>query len=122
MPEGEYIQMLDGGSIYICTSYQEGGPLPAMDAMARGCVVITTPVGQMMEIIQDGYNGYICSTKEQFLEKIAYLANNPEQLHTMRLASSDTLQQKRSRDIISKKVANFLFTLSQYFYENISKV
>jgi glycosyltransferase involved in cell wall biosynthesis len=36
LPEAEYIKRLDACDIYLVTSYQEGGPIPAMDAMLRG--------------------------------------------------------------------------------------
>ncbi len=46
-------------SFYICASEFEGTPNPALEAMACGLPVISTPVGNLPEIIIDGYNGYI---------------------------------------------------------------
>ncbi len=113
LPESEYISVLDGGNIYLCTSYQEGGPIPAMDAMARGCVIITTPVGQMTEIIEDGMTGYICNSKQEFLEKIILLTRDIERLYQMRVQSIRTIARKRARKAISEKVLSFLHTLKK---------
>jgi Glycosyltransferase len=45
--------------IYICASEYEGTPNPALEALACGLPVISTRVGNMPEIIRDGYNGYL---------------------------------------------------------------
>ena len=42
---------------YICASANEATPNPALEALACGLPVITTPVGNMPEIILDGVNG-----------------------------------------------------------------
>jgi glycosyltransferase involved in cell wall biosynthesis len=112
LPEDEYIKKLDAGSIYICTSFQEGGPLPAMDAMARGCIILTTPVGQMLELVEDGVNGFFCNSEDDFLSKVIMLMNDKKLFGQMRMNAIRTMSQKRSKGIISSQVAIFLKTLS----------
>lgn len=46
-------------SLYICASEYEGTPNPALEALSCGLPVITTRVGNMPEIIMDGYNGFL---------------------------------------------------------------
>lgn len=46
-------------SFYLCASEFEGTPNPALEAMACGLPVISTAVGNMPELIKDGWNGYI---------------------------------------------------------------
>ena len=46
-------------SVYLCASEAEGTPNPALEAMACGLPVISTHVGNMVEMIVDGYNGYL---------------------------------------------------------------
>jgi glycosyltransferase involved in cell wall biosynthesis len=108
LPVDEYMHKLDASSIYICTSFQEGGPLPAMDAMARGCIVLTTPVGQMLELIKNGVNGFFCSTESEFVDKINLLMHESECFEKMRLNAIQTIRRERSEDIISEQVAAFL--------------
>jgi glycosyltransferase involved in cell wall biosynthesis len=53
-------QMIDWyqtGTIYICTSSSEGTPNPALEAAACGCVVVSTRVGNMPELIETHVNG-----------------------------------------------------------------
>jgi len=111
LPLDTYMRLIDNHEIYLCTSFMEGGPLPAMDAMNRGLVVITTPVGQIQEIIDDGKNGFICRTREEFIDKIEFLSNNLCILQKMRIAARDSISQKRNMAVISEKVSGFIRTL-----------
>ena len=46
-------------SCYLCASEMEGTPNPALEALACGLPVISTRVGNMPELIQDGFNGFL---------------------------------------------------------------
>jgi len=85
MPQPDYVRQIDGYNAYVCTSWQEGGPLPLMDAMRRGCVVLTTRVGQTDELIEDGVNGFFCASESEFAARLDQLAADPALLHAMRL-------------------------------------
>jgi len=52
-------QLYHKSSVYICASEFEGTPNPALEAMACGLPVISTRVGNMVELINDGYNGFL---------------------------------------------------------------
>jgi hypothetical protein len=64
---------------------------------SRG-VVLSTPVGQMLELIQDGYNGFICRNLDEFVRHLEELANDPAQLITMRRNALLSIQQTRADD------------------------
>ena len=87
LPTDSYVAFLDGAEICLCTSFQEGGPIPPMDAMRRGQLVLSTPVGQMPERIVDGETGFICRTASEFQQRLRELAGDPGLLESMRLAS-----------------------------------
>ena len=46
-------------SCYICASEWEGTPNPGLESLACGLPVISTRVGNMVELIQDGQNGFL---------------------------------------------------------------
>ncbi|MDE7064461.1 MAG: glycosyltransferase family 4 protein [Desulfovibrionaceae bacterium] len=46
-------------SVYLCASQWEGTPNPALEALACGLPVISTPVGNMPELLIDGHNGFL---------------------------------------------------------------
>jgi|GEM_PF-852884 len=52
-------QVYHKATFYICASVVEGTPNPALEALACGLPVISTRVGNMPEIIRDGYNGFL---------------------------------------------------------------
>ena len=87
LPEADYARQLDGYNVYLCTSWQEGGPLPLMDAQRRGCVVLTTRVGQTDERVEHGVNGWFCDDADQFAARLEQLAGDPPLLLAMRRAA-----------------------------------
>jgi glycosyltransferase involved in cell wall biosynthesis len=101
-----YLRMIDAVPIYVCTSWQEGGPLPAMDVMSRGGVVVTTPVGQIQELIQHGESGFICKNETEFMEILPLLFSDPGILMRMRQAAFASYTKHRSKNVIQKTVAD----------------
>jgi hypothetical protein len=84
LPQAEYLRLIDGFNVYVCTSWQEGGPLPLMDAQRRGCVVLTTRVGQTDELVEDGVNGFFCDDEAAFVRRITELSEDPARFAAMR--------------------------------------
>lgn len=100
LPDEQYIALLDKADFYIVTSLQEGGPLPAMDAMRRGAIVLSTPVGQMPEIIEDGVSGFLCNTVEEFTLRLEALSHDTVLRQRMRHESLERILKVRSQKII----------------------
>lgn len=73
--------------VLICASQHEGGPLPIIESLACGRPVITTSVGIVPEIVNDGENGIIISRKRSSLrDAIEAMLEDKELVN--RLASS----------------------------------
>ena len=53
----QMVEWYNTGTIYLCTSSSEGTPNPALEAAACGCVVVSTRVGNMPELIEPYVNG-----------------------------------------------------------------
>jgi glycosyltransferase involved in cell wall biosynthesis len=47
------------GTVLLCASEEEGTPNVALEAAACGCTVVSTRVGNMPELIRDGWNGFL---------------------------------------------------------------
>ncbi len=61
-------------SFYVCMSRYEATPNPGLEALACGVPVISTRVGNMVELIRDGYNGFLIDrTAEALAEAIEKL-------------------------------------------------
>jgi glycosyltransferase involved in cell wall biosynthesis len=67
MNQDQMRDFYNSGTIYAVASSNEGTPNPAIEAAACGCTVVSTKVGNMLELIKDGINGYLCDTNIQSL-------------------------------------------------------
>lgn len=72
-----------GLDLLICTSENEGNPMPPLEALACGVPVVTTRVGVMPEVVVDGVNGYLVDTALELREKLEHLDREPELLKTL---------------------------------------
>jgi glycosyltransferase involved in cell wall biosynthesis len=61
---GEALALLDESDVLVCPSRDETGPLVVMEAMALGKPVISTEVGAVPELIEDGANGLLVAPGE----------------------------------------------------------
>ncbi|MEI7436098.1 MAG: glycosyltransferase family 4 protein [bacterium] len=50
--------------VCMVTSRQEGGPKAVLEAMASGIPLVTTRVGQAMDLVRDAGNGFMCAVEE----------------------------------------------------------
>jgi len=58
---GELFQTLD---LYMITSRQEGGPKAVLESMASGVPLVTTRVGQAMDMVRHGANGWMTDVND----------------------------------------------------------
>ena len=58
---GELFQTLD---LYLVTSRQEGGPKAILESMASGVPIVTTKVGQAMDLVEHGKNGFMVEIED----------------------------------------------------------
>lgn len=49
---------------YLVASRQEGGPKAVLESMASGVPLVTTRVGQAMDLVRDGENGLMCDVDD----------------------------------------------------------
>lgn len=72
------IKMVHDSKAMILTSRWEGTPMCALEAMALGTPVVSTPSDGMKDLIQDGVNGYLTDDDNVMVEKILKIAREPE--------------------------------------------
>jgi len=64
--------------VYVCASRSEGTPNPCLEAAACGVPVVTTPVGNMPELIVHGENGaFFDGTVQGLADQLALLRDSP---------------------------------------------
>lgn len=78
--------------------------LKLLQCMGVGVPVIGSPVGVNSDIIQDGVNGFLAATDEEWLEKLALLIENPELRRKIGLAGRRTVEERYSSRLWAGKV------------------
>lgn len=71
------IKMVSDSKAMILTSRWEGTPMCALEAMALGTPVVSTPSDGMKDLIDDGQNGYLTDDDAVMAEKLLKIINNP---------------------------------------------
>ena len=71
------IKMVHDSKAMILTSRWEGTPMCALEAMALGTPVVSTPSDGMKDLIDDGINGYLTDDDAVMAEKLLKIINNP---------------------------------------------
>lgn len=74
------IECLNWEDVYILPSYNEGLPIAILEAMAYHHPVISTPVGGIPEVLQEGYNGSLVKPgdTEEIAKAIISYINHPD--------------------------------------------
>ena len=69
---------LAGGWMYVAPWSTRGFPLFLVQAMATGLPCVALDCEQHREVIEDGKTGFLCTTEQEMVTKIATLVDNPE--------------------------------------------
>jgi len=80
----------------LITSNTEGLPLVLAEAMSQGCIVVSTPVGGIPEIIEHNKNGLLCLNKNDFIKNITRLEKLPNKINSIAKEAIKTASNKLS--------------------------
>ena len=88
----ERISFFQNADIFVLPTYAEAMPISVIEAMAAGLPVISTSVGGIPELIEDGIDGLLFSPGDvnSLAEKISVLLNDKD----MRIKIGDKARQK----------------------------
>lgn len=80
----------------------------AIQFMSCGVPVVASAVGVNREIIEDGVNGYLASTEDEWVEKIGRLATDPGLRRRVGLAGRATVEERYSLRVNAPKMTETL--------------
>jgi glycosyltransferase involved in cell wall biosynthesis len=84
--------LYQGLDAYVVPSRQEGGPKGLLEAMASGVPVVTTRVGQAMDLVRHGENAWMVEPDdpEGLARWLSHVASRPEELSRVVDRGADT--------------------------------
>jgi len=98
-----------GLNVYLNTSIHEGIPMTILEAMGHGLPVVAPAVGGIVEIIEDGKEGFLIDSRdpEAFAEKCLLLKDNRE----LRTVMSRAAREKAERAFSAERMAESYYLL-----------
>jgi glycosyltransferase involved in cell wall biosynthesis len=78
--------------------------LKALQYMALGIPTVCSPVGVNHEIIQDGENGMLAASEDEWVEKLRLLLNSARLRHSLGRAGRRTVEEKYSAAVQAPRV------------------
>jgi len=108
-PHDQVAELLAKASVFCLPSHWEGFPLSILEAMAAGCAVIATSVGDIPEILAKGKAGILVEAKDppELASAISRLAHDPEK----RTALGTEARQRVEREYSQARLVQRLLTL-----------
>jgi len=76
----------------------------AIQFMAVGVPVVASDVGVNKEIIQDGVNGFLAASEQEWSDKLLLLIKDPELRREIGLAGRKTVEERYSLDVNAPKL------------------
>ncbi|MDA8839631.1 glycosyltransferase family 4 protein [Candidatus Poseidonia alphae] len=102
--------------VLLCASSHEGGPMPIVEALACGRPVITTEVGIVPEIVEDGKNGLIFTRSRTGLRNmILKISENRRLISKMGKYTTDSVSDRTASHMAESydKMFDFVFNTSR---------
>jgi len=102
------------GHILLCMSENEGGPLPVIEAMHVGRPVISTSVGIVPEVVENGVNGWIIERSRSALKSlILNLVENKNCLEEMWEAAHTGVSERTGVEMADSYGKMFSYVLKE---------
>lgn len=94
-----------GLDVYLNTSLHEGIPISVLEAMAYGIPVIAPKVGGLMEIVEDGVQGFLIEGRnpKDFADRCITLYENDSLRRQMGLAAREKIADQFSADHMAQQ-------------------
>lgn len=98
-----------GLDIYLNTSLHEGIPMTILEALAHGLPVIAPAVGGIVEIIDDGKEGFLINSRVpgDFAEKCLFLKENREEREKMARTAREKAERAFSAEGMAERYYRF---------------
>ena len=94
-----------GLDIIALTSLNEGTPVSLMEAMAAGKPIVSTNVGGIPELIDDGRTGLLAADQQGLVAQLTRLLNNPDLRQQLATAAAAEAKARLSKSVETTALA-----------------
>lgn len=107
-------KILNDSKVMLMTSRWEGTPMCVLEAMSLGVPIVSTPVDGVMDLIENGKNGYLSNDCYDLAEKLIYLTTHSKE---------QKIFSERAKEKLNSVISlfNYKNTLNRYYKEITSK-
>lgn len=99
------MKMLSDSKVMVLTSRWEGTPMCALEAMALGTAVVSTPTDGMKDLISSGVNGYLSDEDEVLADAIENLLRDQTHREAISRAGKERFAQINDADAYKAAIA-----------------
>jgi glycosyltransferase involved in cell wall biosynthesis len=105
-PDEKLPKLYQAADIFAFSTFYENLPFAILEALSSRLPVVTTNVGGIPEMINDGDNGFLVppSNSGELAKKILYLIENPSKASEIAYRARKTVEDKFDWRLIVKKV------------------
>ncbi|TRO49962.1 glycosyltransferase, partial [Candidatus Bathyarchaeota archaeon] len=105
-PDTKLPKLYQAADIFAFSTFYENLPFAILEALSSRLPVVTTRVGGIPEMIDDGKNGFLVppANSLDLAKKILYLLENPNAASEMAYQARKTIREKFDWQLIVKKV------------------
>ena len=102
----ECARLLARSALFVLPSHAEGLPMSLLEAMAAGCAVVSTRVGGIPDVVQDGVNGLLVAPRQplHLAEAIARLLSEAGLAAKLGRAARATIARRHSPEAAVRKL------------------
>ena len=110
----KYLSCIDVGLLPLIqhTKFNKSkSPTKLFEYMAMGRATVSSNIGESTHIIRDGDNGYLAGSKEEFIEKMEKLIDDPILCMHMGNEARETIDENYSLKVLGKQLRDILRTM-----------
>lgn len=98
------VELYRGAMAFVHAAHYEGLPTVLLEAMACGKAVISTAVGGALDVVQDGINGFLVSSRatEEIADSLCRLLADGPMRNRLGTAARQTVIQRFSWQVVGK--------------------
>jgi glycosyltransferase involved in cell wall biosynthesis len=104
-PDKKLPKLYQAADVFAFSTFYENLPFAILEAMSSGLPVVTTNVGGIPEMIEDGKNGFLVQpfNSQELGDRVLYFLEHPAASSEMALLARKTIEERFDWRLIVKK-------------------